>query len=331
MIITCASCLTKFNLDDSRISPKGIKVRCSRCKHVFYVVAPPETKEEVMEDFQSFAKYHEDLMVPGEEPRKGPTREAEEKELPPPEKVLEGMPAKPRPPETFGGEKEEESFLFEKRAPEDGGKSEREVLPEREETVEIQPSRRKEASRKRGRRGPAAFLALLVILLLLICGLFYFWTEMKSGGKFSSYLENPIRKIAGIWNDLWGTEKEGLEIGDFTRYEEKIGDLSLLVIEGKVSNQSHFAKKRIKVKVVIFDEDKVKMAEKEAICGRTLSREELKRQPSSFFRGDMVITPQGEMEMVVPSGKVAPFMVIFRDPMNQAKDFKVEIVEAPNQ
>ena len=80
MIITCASCLTKFNLDDSRISQKGIKVRCSRCHHVFYVVPPPETKEEVMEDFESFAKFHEDLMVPGEEAKKRPSQEEEERE-----------------------------------------------------------------------------------------------------------------------------------------------------------------------------------------------------------------------------------------------------------
>ncbi len=40
--------------------------------------------------------------------------------------------------------------------------------------------------------------------------------------------------------------------------------------------------------------------------------------------------PQDEKERVVPSGKVAPFMVIFRDPLNQAKEFKVEIMEAPN-
>jgi hypothetical protein len=44
----------------------------------------------------------------------------------------------------------------------------------------------------------------------------------------------------------------------------------------------------------------------------------------------MIIIPQDEKERVVPSGKVAPFMVIFRDPLNQAKEFKVEIMEAPN-
>ena len=80
MIVTCASCLTKFNLDDSRISAKGIKVRCSRCKHIFYVVPPPETKEEVIEGFESFAKYHEDLMEPGQKEVERPAPEKEEKE-----------------------------------------------------------------------------------------------------------------------------------------------------------------------------------------------------------------------------------------------------------
>jgi len=64
MIITCASCLTKYRLDDSRIPEKGAKVRCSRCKHVFYVVPPPETKEEILEDLESFEKFHEGLMEP---------------------------------------------------------------------------------------------------------------------------------------------------------------------------------------------------------------------------------------------------------------------------
>jgi len=331
MIVTCASCLTKFNLDDSRISPKGIKVRCSRCKHVFYVVAPPETKEEVMEDFQSFAKYHEDLMVPGEEARKGARREEEEgKEHPPLQKREEEIPPQPSSPEPLVTEKEEENFLFEDEAPK---KSERreEAPPAGEEPAEIQSSGPKEAVRRRERRGPSPVFAVLIVLLLLVCGLLYLWTEMKSGGRFSPYLESPIRKIEEVWNGLWGTEKEGLEAGELTGYEERIGDMVLYVIEGKVSNQSRFAKKHIRVKVTVFDQDKIKLAEKEAICGRTLSREELKSMPPSFFKGEMVIKPQLEKDMIVPSGKIAPFMVIFRDPSNQAKEFKVEIVEAPNQ
>ena len=330
MIVTCASCLTKFNLDDSRISPKGIKVRCSRCKHVFYVVAPPETKEEVMEDFESFAKYHEDLMVPGEEPRKGPKIEEKGKEPPPPQKSEEETVPEPIAREGAAPEKEEEeAFPFREEAPKKTEKREEEIPPERVERAEIEPVRLKEPPRRRARRGPSSLLAVMIVLVLLIFGLFYVWTEMKSGGKLFPYLSIPIQKIEGFWNNLWGTEKEGLEVGELTGYEEKIGDMPLFVIGGKVSNQSRYTKKQIKVKVVIFDQDKIKIAEKEAVCGRVLSREELRSQPPAFFKGEMVIRPT-EKEMIVPSGKAAPFMVVLRDPMNQAKEFKVEIVEAPN-
>ncbi|HIJ95699.1 MAG TPA: DUF3426 domain-containing protein [Desulfuromonadales bacterium] len=37
MIIKCEKCLTKFRLDDARVTEKGVKVRCVKCKHVFAV------------------------------------------------------------------------------------------------------------------------------------------------------------------------------------------------------------------------------------------------------------------------------------------------------
>jgi len=327
MIITCASCLTKFNLDDSRIRPKGVKVRCSRCRHVFYVVPPPETKEEVMEDFQSFARYHEDLMMPGEEPAKEPSHEKEEGPLPP-QRREEEPPEELKTPEPSAPEKEEEAFLDKEEAPGEGERAE-EGFPEKEE-AEVKPSKPKEAVRRKERRAPSYLVALFIVLVLLGFGIFYVWTEMKSGGKLSPFVGTPIERIKAVWNKIWGAEKEGLDIGDLTGYEEKVGNLSLFVIEGKVSNQSRFTKKLIKVKVIIFDQDKVKMAEKEAVCGRILSRQELKSQPPAFFKGDIIIKPQEEKERVVPSGKAAPFMVVFQDPLSQAKEFKVEIAEAPN-
>jgi predicted Zn finger-like uncharacterized protein len=42
MIVTCESCKTKFQLDPGRIKGVGSKVRCSRCKHVFYVAKDDE-------------------------------------------------------------------------------------------------------------------------------------------------------------------------------------------------------------------------------------------------------------------------------------------------
>src|SRR4030042_4573438 len=64
MIVTCASCLTKFNLDDSKISLKGTKVRCSRCQYIFFVASPLDQKEETEESIESFAKYHKELFKP---------------------------------------------------------------------------------------------------------------------------------------------------------------------------------------------------------------------------------------------------------------------------
>ncbi|MRR07723.1 MAG: DUF3426 domain-containing protein, partial [Deltaproteobacteria bacterium] len=37
MIIQCAQCKARFRLDDSKVSDVGIKVRCSKCKHIFVV------------------------------------------------------------------------------------------------------------------------------------------------------------------------------------------------------------------------------------------------------------------------------------------------------
>jgi len=292
------------------------------------VVPPPETKEEVMEDFESFAKFHEDLIMPGEESAPKPSREEERKEALPPQKEKEEPLQKPMPPETEAREQEEEALLFGEKGLKEREEME-EVFPEREET-EVKPSEPKEPVRRRERRGPALLFAILFVFLLLAFGLFYLWTEVGSDGKLSPYLETPGQKIKQVLNKIWGSEKGGLTIGDLTGYEEKVGDMSLFIIEGRVSNQSRFTKKQIKVKVLIFDQDKMKLTEKEAICGRILSRQELKSQPPAFFKGEMVIKPQTEKEMVVSSGKVASFMVVFRDPLSRAKEFKVEIIEAPN-
>jgi predicted Zn finger-like uncharacterized protein len=342
MIVTCASCLTKFNLDDSRIPAKGVKVRCSRCKHIFYVVPPPETKEEIIEDFESFAKYHEELMEPGEKKAEAPPAvKVEKKEVAPEE------------------EEEEEAFLFSEEAPKKKEvelpppeklekleklappqKAEKPTPPEeveelphvepiKEERVEGKPSRPKSMLRAE-RRGPSRIFVFFIVLVLLILGIFYLWSELSSGGRLSPYLEYPVEKITEIWSQIWGTEKGDLVIGDLSGYDEKIGEIPLFIIEGKVKNQSRFTKRHIKIRVVIFDQDKLKVAEKEAICGQVISRGELKKQPIEFFKGEMMLKPQTKQEMITRSGKTTPFMVIFKDPPTQAKEFKVEIVEAPN-
>jgi predicted Zn finger-like uncharacterized protein len=329
MIITCASCLTKFNLDDSRIQAKGIKVRCSRCKHVFYVVPPPETKEEMIADAKSFAKYHADLMEAGEKKTEVPpeTRARRETVVPEVEEepafafsekaaieeeepaISAGMVEDSAPPEKT------EEFLFEE--------------PARVERAEAKPTRPK-STMTAEKKGLFRFFPIFIVLILLILGIFYLWSELSLGGRLSSYLEIPVKRGTELWNQILGLEKEDLSVGDLSRYDEEVEGLTLFVIEGKVTNQSKFTKKYIKVRITIYDAEKVKVAEQDAICGRVIPREELKNQPPEFFKGDMVVKPQTEQEMVTPPGKTTPFMVIFKDLPSRAKDFKYEILEAPN-
>lgn len=40
MIVTCERCATQFQLDDARIPPGGVRVRCSRCRHAFEIELP---------------------------------------------------------------------------------------------------------------------------------------------------------------------------------------------------------------------------------------------------------------------------------------------------
>lgn len=40
MIVTCQECSTSFQLDESRIPASGARVRCSRCKHAFFLPNP---------------------------------------------------------------------------------------------------------------------------------------------------------------------------------------------------------------------------------------------------------------------------------------------------
>lgn len=49
MIIQCEQCHTKFKLDDSKVTEKGVKVRCAKCKHIFTVHKKEQEEEQTAE------------------------------------------------------------------------------------------------------------------------------------------------------------------------------------------------------------------------------------------------------------------------------------------
>lgn len=47
MIVQCRQCQTRFRLDDAKVTEKGVKVRCTRCKHLFMVTREQPESEPV--------------------------------------------------------------------------------------------------------------------------------------------------------------------------------------------------------------------------------------------------------------------------------------------
>jgi len=331
MIVTCASCMTKFSLDESKIPAKGAKVRCSKCQHVFFVVPstepppelppefPPEPKEEEpMGDFESFIKSQEEFPEPGPKgPEIPPSKMDKREEIEfPGEKEDIGLP-------------EEEEALFREEAPAKKVAPVTPFEPEAEERAEAKPVKPKRMVQREKRRPPVVFL-MIIFLVLLVLGGFFLWTEYGSKGTVTTYLEYPVQKAIALWDQLLGVKQEGLVVGDLNRYDEEVGDFFLSVIEGKVKNQSQSARKYIKIRVEIFDQHKDKITEKETFCGLNIGLDGLKSLPPEFFKGEMLIQPQQQKDMVIPTGQETPFMVVFKDLTSQAREFKVEIVEAPN-
>jgi hypothetical protein len=280
---------------------------------------PPAPKEEEpMEDFESFIKSQGEFAEPSP---KGPevSRSKADKR----EEI--GFPGE----EEDMGFPEEEEALFTKEAPAKKGAPVIPFEPEPEEKAEVKPVKPMRMTPQEKRRPPVVFL-LIIFLVLLVLGGFFLWTEYGSKGKITPYLKYPVQKGIALWNQLLGVKQEGLVVGDLNRYDEKVGDSFLSVIEGKVKNQSQFARKYIKIRVEIFDQQKNKITEKETLCGLNIGLDGLKSLPPEFFETEMLIQPQKPQELVIPTGKEAPFMVVFKDLTSQAREFNVEILEAPN-
>jgi predicted Zn finger-like uncharacterized protein len=48
LIVRCERCETRFKLDETRLPARGARVRCSRCKHAFFVQPPEASRDDVV-------------------------------------------------------------------------------------------------------------------------------------------------------------------------------------------------------------------------------------------------------------------------------------------
>jgi predicted Zn finger-like uncharacterized protein len=349
MIVQCEICQAKYNIDDSKITPQGVRVRCAKCKHIFSVKPipppppppPPPTPEPVgddfLQDFESFEKFHKDLLdTPGLEAERpqdegsplergefdqifrdqAPSPEVSKTEEFPTEQWPGPFPEEERKGEFMGGEME--TPTFDMSGLEEGLKEKE--YPER-------------PLRGRAQRKTSWSFVVIGILITLAMGGYYLWSER--GMRFNipwdipSFFSTIPERVQSVVDRIRGIERGSLNFSDLEGYKDTIGKVPVFVITGKVQNDTNKTKKHVRIKAVLLNDKNRVLDEKETLCGSSFSKEELKKLPPRFTRGDFKVRPRPNQMTVAPRTTV-PFIVIFPNMPPDANEFQVEIVEAPN-
>ena len=50
MVVVCEKCHTRFHLGDAKVPAKGARVRCSRCKHAFFITSPGSGEADAIDE-----------------------------------------------------------------------------------------------------------------------------------------------------------------------------------------------------------------------------------------------------------------------------------------
>ena len=356
MIVQCELCQTKYNLEDSKVLPEGVKIRCANCKHVFSVEPPslsppppppPPTPEpaggDFVQDFESFEKFHKGLMdTPG--PESGPLTDEESLfergefdkisqdtgEVPPSEgPSMAEFPTEEWPSPSLEEQGQTESVEGEMDTPTfDMGGLEDQDYFERPRAI---PKKRKTSR---------TFL-LIGILIIVALGGFYLWSErgmeLSLPGNIPSLLKSiPEKlqfvpeKLQSIWDYIRGIERGSLTFSDLEGYKDIIHEVPVFVITGKILNDTNKTKNHVRIRAILLNDKNKVLHEKQTLCGSYFTKEALKKLPPRLTRGDFKLRPPVPSQMSVAPRMNIPFIVIFPNIPADAQEFQVEIVEAPN-
>lgn len=212
MILSCPACSASFELPDAALGPKGRKVRCTACGHVWRA-APPAA---------GAAATAEERPEAGFPPQEGPAAESGPEptsERPRPEEPATGGPASEAPEEAPG---------------EAAGPEAAESVPLFAAADEA-PRRRQppEETGSRPARRSGLLLGWLVLLLLLIGLPAFAWVERQR-------IVETLPEAAALYS-LLGVEIEtplaSLGLENVTLVRRSLDGRRLLIIEGEASNQ----------------------------------------------------------------------------------------------
>ena len=345
MIIVCPECSTKFNVNADRIPDGGAKVRCARCKHVFYAEKAPDVQnvEPAFED--SLAAADSEQEIPPETETETPLSEKGGSEFSY-DKFQELDSAQEDDDAfAFDADSADEDFSF--TAPTTEAISPIEKVFASEEPVEEAEAELPEAtsadvaeafapkteesaesdfpSQAAAVKKSSPFSSIIRILLLLILAL------LVIGGVLV-YINGPdqlnqtIQQLLGQQTDrpvqTGQISLENLE-GKFVQNEQS-GELFL--IRGEAINNYSEPRAAIQVKGVIFDPNGKPLLQKTVFCGNPISEDEL--QALSFAELEKIMGNQFGQElsnMKVNEGQRIPFDIVFKDLPKNLSEFSVKV------
>jgi predicted Zn finger-like uncharacterized protein len=307
MIVQCEQCGTKYRFDTSKIGAGGIKVKCSKCKHIFKVFHPLHLEER-------------DIFGEDDEKIEGPSIKEWENEFTtkPPPKQTETIPQirkEEPPPKAIVPPLQKEKGFREKVEAEEASDMEEEVFPFRA-TIP------REAPAKRERKVSTTFL-LSILLIVVILAAFYYLAQKESSIPVFESIHEKI-------SNLMGEKKDHKLFLIYLRgYEQKLEGGKVYIIQGKVANRSKVTKKYVKLKGVLFDKEGKIVASSIGYCGRTTANKEIKESTFDSLKSTFNFISPAQAPQV-PSQQSLPFTIVFFSPPSDATEFRVEIIEAPS-
>lgn len=307
MIVQCPECRTRFQLDEEKVSSDQVKLRCSRCAHVFSLEeaagrqASLENKPDVSEEDQPEFASWEAARVTGSAPEEAAGGE-------PDDAVEPGV-----------GSEDSGEIPADQETESDTPQAKADLLEGLEE--DAAPARRPP------RKGLWILLILLALAALSAAGYFLFpglvsdLPFVRGGSSGPDMSQKAAADIEGV---------KDIALQDVRQYfvnNEKVGEL--FVIEGSAVNNFPAVKERVKLQAELYDAQGQVVQSKQFLCGNTaslfqlqvLSREEL----NAVLQAKVgVLTNNTNLT----TGQAVPFMVVFYNPPGSVQEFGLTVVEA---
>lgn len=322
MIIQCLKCSTKYRFDDSLVEGRGVWVRCTRCRDVFFQENPFQADAELRE--ASLAADELSAPLPQPEADRGEFDQTLELDtqkngfdefLAKVEETKKALAEQPEPEPLLNIEKESHPG----EAPEPDGFEEGmkpvAVGEEKAEPVESSAERPVLKSEKRGFWSSWRIIALIVLINLIFGGLYV--------GLFPEARERVLQNLSSAVPALGNLFGTGEKPGEFhlnqvrfkelrQRYANNLTVGRLRVLEGLAVNSSPYPITRLQVRGELYDGNGVIITERLAYGGNLLSDDELAAFSEDALQKELDLPMGSDAQniRIEPKGQI-PFMILF--------------------